>query len=604
MTAQEHPTTMSAGTGPIDLSAVRVMRRAIVFADLVESVRLIQEHEAEAIGRWRRFAAQVREHLLAAWGGRLVRTAGDGLLIECERGANAVGLSLAMHEALDDENRGRPSAEAMLLRVGIHVADVLFDEHEAYGAGVNLAQRLSGLAPPGGTVISTPVRDDLADGVQCRITDLGLRYLKHLIEPVRAFDVAPPRPHFGAPRATLQPAEDLRPTIAVVPFQALPADPEHDALGHAMADDIIATLARHPGLRVLSRLTTSAVRDLATDLPRLHQLLGASFVLSGRFYVRGGRVRLSAELCELREHQVLWTATHHADVDALFEGQDDLVPQLVHQVTQQVLAHELVRVRSLPMNTLASYTLLLGAGGLLNSLVPADFEHARVVLEHLAERHPRQAALHAMLSEWHVLRMVQGWTDDPARESDAAWSQAQRALDLDPVLPEALLADSTARIVKLGDFDGAEASCLKALTINPQHPMAWAQRSETQRVAGDPVAALDSAEHALALSPLDPQRYMIESFAASAAYEAGRFADAQRYAQASLRRHVLHAPPHQVLIAALWLSGQHDAARAAAAECHRHLPRLTVGGRITSKPGAASLESPFARALLDAGLPP
>lgn len=604
MTAEERATIMSASTGTIDLTAVRRVRRAIVFADLVESVRLFREHEAEAIERWRRYAAQVRDRLLSPWGGRLVRTAGDGFLIECERGASAVGLALAMHEALQAENEDRPASEAMLLRVGVHVGEVLFDQFEAYGSGVNLAQRLSMLAAPGGTVISPPVRDDLADGLQCQVVDLGMRYVKHLPEPVRAFSVRPLADAEAGRQARLGPAEDLRPTIAVVPFQAMPADPEHDALGHAMADDIIATLSRHPGMKVLSRLTTAAVREVAGDWSLLRQTLGASFVLSGRFYVRNGRVRLAAELCELRQGQVLWTASHQADVDALFEGQDDLVPQLVQQVTQQVLAHELVRVRSLPMDTLASYSLLLGAAGLLNSLVPTDFEHARSVLEHLVERHPRQATLHAMLSEWHVLRMVQGWTADPARESEGAWAHAQRAMDLDPMAPDALLADSSARIVKFGDFAGAETSCLQALSINPQLPMAWAQRSETQRAAGDPVAALASAEHALALSPLDPQRYMIESFAASAAYEAQRYGDAQRHAQASLRRHVLHAPPHLVLIAALWNDGQHEAARVAAAECRRHLPELRVGRRITAKPGTASMESPFARALLDAGLPP
>ena len=595
---------MNSGIESWDTALVRRQRRAIVFADLVESVRLMQDHEADAIDRWRRFAAQVREHMVLAWGARVVRTAGDGLLIECEAGAGAVGLALALHDSLSDSNKTRPINEAMVLRIGIHVCEVLFDEYEAYGAGVNLSARLATLAQPGGTVVSTEVRDELVDGVHCRISDLGLRYLKHITEPVRAFAVQPATMHAQPLARTLLPAaQDLRPTIAVIPFQSVPADPTHDALGHAMADEIIATLARHPGLRVLSRLTTATVRDANLSIDRLRELLGASFVLSGRFYVRGEQVRLSAELSELREGHVVWTGAHHADIGAIFEGQDELVPQLVHEVARQVLAHELVRVRSLPMESLASYTLFLGASGLINSLVPTDFAHARTVLEHLVDRHPRQATLYAMLSHWHVMVMLQGWSDSLEREREGAWAQAQRAVELDPHLPEALLADSTAQIVHRGDFAAAERSCLLALEISPQHPMGWAQRSETQRATGDPVGALQSALRALALSPLDPQRYVFESFAASAALEALQFDVAQRHARAALRHHVLHAPPHRALICALAMDGQADAAADAAQDALRHLPQMTVGGRITSKPGAASYDSPFARAMLSAGLP-
>jgi adenylate cyclase len=591
-------------------SAVRKQRRAIVFADLVESVRLMQTHEADAIDRWRQFVAQVREQLLPQWKGRLVRTAGDGLLIECESGLAGVGVSLALHAALAEHNRGRPDDQYMRLRTGVHVAEVLFDENEAYGAGVNLAQRLSSLAQPGSTVVSAEVRDELQDGVHAQVEDLGLRYVKHLSEPIRAFAVFPPLPDGGGTQIVFDRAlradsgEDLRPTVAVMPFHTVPADPQHDALGHAMADDIIATLSRHTGLRVLSRLSTAAARDVAEDPQRLRELLGASFVLSGRFYVRGQRIRLSAELSELRGGQVLWTGNHHADVDALFEGQDDLVPQLVTQVTQQVLAHELARVRSLPVTSLASYSLYLGANGLLNSLVPADFAHAHTLLEHLAERHPRQAVLQAMLSDWHFLNVLQGWAPDAQATGQRGQAHAQRALDMDPDLPEALLAAGAASISATRDFDYARQCFQRALQVNPNHPMAWARLSETQRVAGELDAAQQSAERALGLSPLDPQRFIFESFAASVALEAHRFADAARYARASLRRHLLFAPPHRVLICALWMDGQEDAARAAAAECLRCIPGITVGGRLSPQRGKASTDSPYARALLAAGLPP
>jgi adenylate cyclase len=594
---------MSPGSS-LDTASVWKARRAIVFADLVESVRLMQHDEAGAIDRWRRFAALSRERLLPAQGGRLVRTAGDGLLIECDDARAAVACAFALHDALDTDNFSRAAADLMLLRIGIHVADIVLDEHEIYGSGVNLAQRLASLASPGGTIISSAAQADVTDGVHCGVTDLGLRYVKHVPEPVRAFAVEPWQRRRTAASLAPPAGEELRPTLAVLPFVAAPADPDHVALGHAMADDIIATLSRHPGMRVLSRLSTCMLRGTQFDLGELRDLLGATFVLSGRFLVRGGRIRLNAELAELRRGHVVWTGTEHADVGALFEGQDDLVPHLVAQVAQQVLAHELVRVRSLPLESLASYTLMLGGEGLLRSLIPSDFERAHDVFEHLAERHPRSAGLQAALSDWHMMRMIQGWSPDPDRDGEKSYALAQRGLDLDADCPEALLADAQARIVFQGDLDGAERSCRRALSLSPQHPQAWASLSEIQRGRGEPLAAMQSAEQAMAQSPLDPRRFVFESFAASAALEAHRFGDAQRHARASLRRHVLHAPPHRVLICALWMDGQEDAARAAAADCLRHLPATNVGGRVMNQPGRSPYASPYARALLAAGIPP
>ena len=346
------------------------VRRAIVVVDIVESVRLMQANEADTIDRWRRFAALVREHIAPQHDGRLVRTVGDGLLLDFDDPGQATRASFALHQHVPAFNAPVPGDDCRGLRVGLHLANVVAEEHEMWGSGVNLAARLATLAQPGQTVASVSLRTALVDAVHADCHDLGLRYLKHLSEPVRAFLLCPPGQR-GA--VQLPPTEDLRPSVAVVPFTALSADPAHDALGHAMADDIIASLSRHPGLRVLSRASTAAVRGAQLDLKRLRELLGASFLLTGRFYVRNQRVRLSAELCDLRDGQVLWAGAVAGDVDALFEGHDELVPHLVAPVAQQVLAHELARVRSLPMDTLASYSLLMGASGpQLPSLTAAD----------------------------------------------------------------------------------------------------------------------------------------------------------------------------------------------------------------------------------------
>jgi adenylate cyclase len=575
------------------------VRRAVLFADLVESVRLFQEQEARTFERWHAVVERVREQIGPAHGMLMLRVAGDGLLLAFATAAEATRAAFALHAAIADANAGVDANSAFALRAGLHVAEVVADGSDLMGAGVNIAQRLSTLAQPGGTVASAALRAELGDGVQADIHDMGERIVKHLAEPVRAFALMPPGQR-GSVR--LPTTEDLRPAVAVVPFVAMPADPQHDALGHAMADDIIASLSRHPGLRVLSRASTAAVRGQALPMPRLRELLGASFLLSGQFYVRGARVRLNAELAELREGQVLWAGSVAGEVDALFEGQDELVPHLVAQVSQQVLAHELARVRALPMDTLASYSLLLGAEGLLSSLVPAEFGRAQDVLQHLAERHPRHATPRAMLASWHMYRMLQGWASNAEAEKRELRQQAQRAIDIDPEHPRALVADGVAHVFCHGDFATAQRRFEEALRHDPQHPPAWARLSEAQSQAGLHEEAVASAEHAITLTPLDRERFVYESYAARAAFCAQRYQQAVEHARVSVRLHALHAPAHRLLIAALWHAGEADAARRAATRYVQLLPDAKAHGS-TGAGGATQAETPFTRALHEAGVP-
>lgn len=587
-------------------SALRRTRCAILFADLVESVRIYSEDEALAIERWRRFAEQARGPWLLAMGGRLVRTDGDGLLIEFSNAAHAVAGAFALHSGLAALNAAYPAAEPMSLRVGAHVAEITFDEHEAYGAGVNLAQRITSLAQPGQTLVSAAARDGLVDGVHARFEDLGLRFVKHIDEPVRSFRVTPAQPPRGvAVAAPVAPAAvDLRPTLAVVPFQPMAADAAHEALGHAIADDVIAAMCRHPGLRVVSRLSTAAFRDTSLDWTRLQPLLGATFVLSGRYYISGPRVRLSLELAETSQGHVLWADTVRADVQAVFNGQDELVPQVVREVASRVMAHELTRVRSLPMDNLQSYTLYLGAEGLMSSLVQQDFLRGREVLEHLAERHPRQAAPQAMLARWHVNNIVQEWSPDQTVDEQRGFEHALRALDIDASHPMALASAGLAHLNLKGDVEGARRLFQQSLGVDPQNAQTWAWMSAVHCYAGELDAAGAASQRALGLSPLDPGRYLFEAYASMVAIAAGDYAAAVAHARQSLRLHALHAPTHTLLVGSLWLAGEQDQARQAAQRQLKAFPLAAAGARTArGKGNQATWREHLADALRAAGLP-
>lgn len=573
--------------------AQRAQRRAIVFADLVESVRLFQEHP-DLIDIWRSYAQQVGDRIAPAHGGRLVRTAGDGLLLEFERVGSATDAASEMHAELAARQPGVTAERRMWLRIGLHVDHVLADAHELWGGGVNLAARVATQAQPGQTTATLAARAELTDGMQSVIEDLGPRYLKNLPEPLRVFVLHPPG---SQARAVLPGGQDLRPAVAVVPFEAMPFDAEHDPLGHAMAEDIIASLARHPGLRVLSRHSTAALSGQPLALPQLRERLGASYLLSGRFMVRGGRVRLTAELCELEQGEVIWSGLSVGEVAALFEGQDDIVPEVVGQVAQHVLASELGRVRSLPLDSLASYSLFLGASGLLHSLEHQAFDQARPVLEHLIDRHPRQAGPRALLAGWHVVRMIQGWSRDVVVDRTQALAHASAALEHDPELPAALVARGMTLVFSGGDFAAAQPMYQRAIDLAPHHAEAWARLSECHSQGGRHEAALEAAHEAIRRSPLDPQRYAFESFAARAAYVAGQYGTSAQHAREAIRRHALHAPAHRLLIAALWQQGQQDPATRAVQNYLRLMPDARAHA------GGGTQPTAFTTVLAQAGVP-
>lgn len=594
----------SAEGGASIVQALTRRRWTVLFADLVESVRLFHDAERSVIERWHAFTLFVESDIATQHEGRLVRTAGDGLLMQFASSAQAVLAAQALHAGLARFNLGQPDAAVFWLRIGVHVADVVSFPHEIYGDGVNLAARLASLAQPGQTVASTQVRQDVADGVHATVHDLGLRFVKHLDEPLRVFRLDPPGPS-GPQRHGPATTTDLRPTVAVVPFVAMPPDPDHDALGHALADDVIASLARHPALRVLSRVSTAMLRMPAPDLTHVREALGATFMLTGRFYVQGQRVRLSVELCELATGSVLWTGRTVGHIAELFEGTDELVPHIVTQVSQQIIGHELARARSLPVDSLSSYSLFVGASGLMNSLVKTDFDGARQVLEHLAERHPRHAAPVAMLARWQLFALEQGWTTDRQQAGLVTRELCERALDLDPgsAAAHAVLAQVCANFE--GKLQEGRELNERAIALDPSDAFALAQLSGTLAFLGEADAACEAVSESLRLSPLDPSRYVFEAFASMAFVAAGHYARAAAHARSSVRQHSLHLPGVHLLVGALWLNGETDAARRAAQRYLELFP-LANSGRTRSRRLGAGLawRQNFEDALINAGVPP
>ena len=589
---------------PLNATTTRRHLRTVMMVDLVESVRLMETAEAQTVQHWQAFMRQATGEVLPLHGGRLVRGVGDGLLLEFDDAATATRTALALHAVLAVSQQGRAAAEQLQLRAGINVTDIYADEHDIYGHGVNLAARLASLAGPGQTVVSAAVRDHLLAGVDADIEDLGDCYLKNLSAPVRAYRVntAGQAPQPALPGAA---AEPLLPTLAVLPFQVRQSDLAEGAeLGDVLCDDLIAACSISGQWRVLSRLSCKALAARALSPQALRECSGASFTLSGSLVQSGARLRVMAELAETMQGHVLWARSLACTVEDLFAGQAQLLQDIVQQVSQAVVSHTLARAQTMALPTLEGYAILLrGVSGMHRSASPRNAD-AYESLEYLSDRHPRAAEPRAWLGKWHVIRLAQGWAEDPLQEAARARAHVQRALDGHPQHALALTIQGLVHLFTTRDLDAAQACLGAALQANPNEALAWLYQSSVHAHRGEGAAALACVARARSLSPLDPLRYYFDGFASWALLAAAEHERAEQFALASLRDNREHVPNYLILTLAQALGGRMDAACATAKGLMQRMPHFSVSRYVKGYPGGPNAQAHrFGDALRAAGLP-
>jgi len=550
---------MSVETNP-GLTLLPRNEAVVLVVDLVESVRLMQLNEREAVERWRTFVQHAREEVLPRQGGRLVKSLGDGLMVEFENPSRAVVATLALHDLLAQASVDLPSDQQMFLRAALHTTRVYADDLDIYGSGVNLAARLATLAGPGETIVSATVRDGLTEGLDADIEDLGDCYLKHIEGPVRAYRVG----HAGI-RPVMAARGDYsvsyQPTIAVVPFAMRATKPELYSVGELIADGVIARLSRARHLRVISRLSTTAFRDRETDIGKLEAHLHASYVLCGSYSSTADRLMVSWELADVRDHLVVCADHVQVRLGDLLELESELVHTIAAAVHDAILNAEVSRSLNRPLPALESYALLLGGIQLLHRSSKRDFERSFELLSHLAEKHPRSAEPKVWQAKWYALRSVQGLTEDRERDTRAALACTAAALEHEPQNSFALAMEGFVHCHLSRDYDAANERLDESIRQNPSESFGHLFKGVIQGLTGDFDGGLDSFEIASATSPLDPARYLFDTIGAYLHFCAGHHDDAVSWAKRSLRLNRHHAHSWRVLVAAEAESGELESAR-------------------------------------------
>lgn len=555
------------------------------------------------VRRWQELVGEAEHKVLSQHGGRIVKSLGDGLMLEFASAQGCVKAAFDLHSFTRQANRGVKPEHQMHLRMGGHLASFVTDQHDIYGTDVNLTSRVSTLAGPGETVVTADMRDQLASLLDADVEDLGECHLKHVKEPIRAYRVGPPGDApIVPPGNSIQ--LNLRPTIAVIPFAMRSNEPGHEMLGEALADEVIAAMSRTSELHVISRLSTTVFRERQKAIADIRAHLGATYILSGTCRSAGTHLALFVELIEAKTGHILWADSIKGQVQGLFAADDALISRLIASVSSSVMVQQLEQARGQSLPNLEGYTLLLGAVAMMHRNSPTDFERARLMLEHLIERSRRHPLPHAWLAQWHVLRVQQGWSTDPTKEAQLALNCTKQALDSEPDCALALTAEGFVYTNLLRELDTGFSRYEQALSVNPNDSLAWLLKGTLHAFRGEGKAAMTDTEKALMLSPLDPLRYFYDSLAATAALSAEDYIRASELAQRSLRANRTHTSAWRALTVAETYLGRSELATQAASELLRLEPRFTVRGFLNRSPSNwSTFGQKCAQAFRVAGVP-
>ncbi len=559
----------SSGTGRRRLAA-------ILAADVAGYSRLMGADEEGTLARLKAHQRELVEPLIRQHQGRIVKTTGDGLLAEFASVVDAAQCALRIQRATADRNAATPEAARIAFRIGINLGDIIADEEDIYGDGVNVAARLEAAAEPGGVCVSGAVHEHVAGKLPLAFEDRGEQAMKNIARPVHVYALsaagiaalpapeAPPRP--SAEPAGGRPLPD-RPSIAVLPFANFSGDPQQAYFSDGITEDIITELSRFRTLFVIARNSSFAFRGEEMEIGEIARRLGVQYVLEGSVRRAGQRVRITAQLIDAASGSHLWAERYDRDLSDVFEVQDEVVRTVAATVAGRLEAAGAELARRKPPESLAAYDYVLRG---LEQLNLAGEEHnleARRLFEKAVEIDPRYAAAQACLA----LSIFVQWNSSRAPgELEKAIEIGRRALALD---------DNDSRVhrtlsliyAQLGEHDRADFHAARAVALNPNDTHAVLVQAARLRDGGRAEEAVEWVRKAMRLNPLHPNWYW--NTVGRMLHDAGRYAEAlDAYARIDNRPSFYHA----YVAAAHAELGQMEEARAHAARALEERPDFSI----------------------------
>ncbi len=474
---------------------------AILAADVAGYSRLMGADEEGTLERLKGLRRELLDPRIAEHRGRIVKTTGDGMLVEFASVVDAVRCAVAVQQAMPLRNTGIEADSRIELRIGINLGDVIVEDDDLYGDGVNIAARIEALADAGGVFVSNTVHDHVRDRLPFVFEDLGEQQVKNIARPVRVYRVR----DAGAAEAPTPPALPLpdKPSIAVLPFANMSNDPKQEYFADGIAEDVITALSRYPSLFVIARNSCFTYKGSAVDVKQVGRELGVRYVLQGSLRQAGSRIRVTAQLVEAESGKHVWAERYDRDLTDIFAVQDEITEAVTIAIAPAIAAAEQQRAMRKPPGNLDAWAAYQRGLWHTSKATAGDNELAQKFFQQAIGLDQTFAGGYSGLAATHMYAAAVFQTSSLPDARSAMEGLARRAVALDG-------SDAEARswlgqtLFMFGDHKGALAESERALAICPNLTSAHEMLGIALIYSGRAKEGLAALQRYLRLDPRDP----------------------------------------------------------------------------------------------------
>ena len=574
---------------------------AIFAADVAGYSRLIGVDEEGTLERLRAHRRELIDPKIAEHQGRIVKTTGDGVLVEFASPVKAVRCAIEVQHGMVDRNVDVPREQRIEFRIGINLGDVVVEDGDIYGDGVNVAARLENLAEPGAVYISRAVRDFVDDHAEMTLEDLGEKPLKNIAKPVRVFRIAAPDRAVAVSAPVGSPAPPHKPSIAVLPFANMSGDAEQEYFTDGMTEDLITDLSKISALFVIARNSSFAYKGRSAKVQEIGHDLGVRFVLEGSIRKAGNRVRITAQLIDAGSGGHLWAERFDRDLTDIFATQDEVVEKIVGALAVKLRQGEAQRLRRRGTSSLEAYETWLRARELLSGSTRESVVQAKAMHRQAIELDSNFAAPHAGLSLAAISDYASDWAPDPAQALDEAERWARRAIELNDQEPVSHMALGNVLLWRR-NLEGALAEFRRMIELDPNFAQGHSATGLALMYAGRPTEALEAFAIAKRLDPHHAS--IVLHFMAQTHFSLGQYETAAKQLLERIARTPATDSSRMVLASCYGHLGRADDARAAWAGLLKVNPDFSLAQRERVLPykNAADFQR-IVEGLAKAGLP-
>ena len=535
---------------------------AILAADIAAYSRLMGADEAGTLARLKDCRRELIDPKNKQYRGRVVKTTGDGILIEFPSVVDAVSCAIEVQQGMRERNADVPTEERIEFRIGINLGDVIIEGRDLYGDGVNIAARLEGVAEPGGICISQTVLNHARGKIAFEVEDLGEQALKNIAKPVHVYRVlldSSREPVMRSPDPAL--ALPDKPSIAVLPFQNMSGDPEQDYFTDGMVEEIITGLSRMHWLFVIARNSSFAYKGKSPDIRQVGRELGVRYVLEGSVRKAANRLRITGQLIDAATGAHLWADRFDGGIEDVFELQDHVTSRVIGAIAPKLEQAEIERAKHKPTDSLDAYDYYLRGMASVHRWSKEGVGEALQQFYKVIELDPDFASAYGLAAWCYFWRRVNGWMTNRVQEVSESIRLAGRAAQLGNDDAVALSFSGLTIGWVGGDVEAAAELTDRALVLNPNLAAAWSSSGFLKTLLGDPKVGIEHLERAMRISPLDPLMFFMENITALAHFLAGRYNEASLLAERACRKQPYFLGSIRVAAAGNAAAGRLDDAR-------------------------------------------